>query len=203
MIANHVHDALAQVRQLQSLILQKRKFVGFSGSARLLGGSVAFLGCSIMSFHRESLTVQFVGWGLILFVGLLLNYGALLLWFFQLPGGERTARSIVPAFEAVPALAIGAVLSVALLMKGEVDLLFGCWMCLYGLANTVYRSSLPRSIWLLGIYYMVCGSLFLLWPSASFSHPLWAGAVFLVGEGIGGSIFHRHKTEAMKECGNE
>ena len=203
MIANHIHDALGQVRQLQSLILAKRKFVGFSGSARMLGGSVAFLGCAILSMLWTNPSVLLAGWGLILLVALILNYGGLFLWFLQLPVRERTARSIVPAFEAVPALAIGAILSVGLLMKGQLDLLFGSWMCLYGLANMAYRTSLPRGIWFLGLYYIICGTLFLLWPGVSFSHPLPAGAVFGVGEWFGGIVFYRHKIDVMKESRHE
>lgn len=203
MIAHHIHDALGQVRKLQTLILEKRKFTGYSGTARMLGGSVAFLGCTIMTFIPDNQSVQMMGWGLILLLALLLNYGALLLWFFQRPRAERTTAAISPAFDAVPPLAIGAILSVALLLKGHLDLLFGTWMCLYGLAHTAYRTTLPRSIWFLGLYYMACGSLFLLWPTASFMHPLPAGLVFLAGEWIGGFIFHRYKIETMEGYDDE
>jgi hypothetical protein len=85
MIANHIHDALGQVRRLQSLILEKRKFTGFSGTARMLGGSIALLGCALMSFFRNQFAVQLAGWVCILIIALLLNYGALMLWFVQLP----------------------------------------------------------------------------------------------------------------------
>lgn len=198
MIANHIHDALGQVRRLQALILEKRRFTGYSGTARVLGGSVALLGCAIMSFFRASLTAQLIGWGSILVLALLLNYGALLLWFIQLPSRKRTSVSISPAIDAIPPLAMGAVISAALLLKDQPDLLFGSWMCLYGLAHTVYRTSLPKSIWFLGLYYLACGSFFLLWPGTSFMNPLPAGIIFAIGEWIGGIIFHRHKIEAME-----
>jgi hypothetical protein len=203
MIANHIHDALGQVRRLQSLILEKRKFTGFSGTARMLGGSVAFLVCALMSFVDDREDLQLMGWGLILAIALTLNFGALFLWFIQLPRRKRVASAMLPAGESVPPLAIGAVLTLALLLKGYTDLLFGSWMCLYGLAHTVYRHCLPRSIWFLGIYYMACGTVFLLWPGNVFMNPLPAGCVFLVGEWTGGVVFHRHKTACMEEIDDE
>jgi hypothetical protein len=198
MIANHIHDALGQVRRLQSLILEKRKFTGFSGTARMLGGSIALLGCALMSFFRNQFAVQLAGWVCFLIIALLLNYGALMLWFVQLPKHQRNLQSIVPAFEAVPPLAVGALLSAALLLRGEPNLLFGAWMCLYGLANTAYRTSLPKAIWYLGLYYLACGTVFLMLPGETFFNPLPAGIVFLIGEWIGGVIFHRQKIEAME-----
>jgi len=203
MIANHIHDALGQVRRLQALILEKRKFTGYSGTARMLGGSVAMLGCALMAFFPDSFAAQLIGWCGILAVALLLNYGALLLWFVQLPERKRTVAEISPALDAVPPLAVGAVLSAALLLKGHPDLLFGSWMCLYGLAHTTCRKALPRENGWLGLYYLACGTFFLLWPGASFANPLPAGLVFLVGEWIGGTIFYRHKIEAMKELSDD
>ena len=140
--------------------------------------------------------------GLILAFALFFNYGALTLWFLQQPRRKRTFATISPATDAIPPLAVGAVVSVALLMRGYTDLLFGSWMCLLGLAHTVYRSSLPRSNWYLGLYYMVIGAGFLLWPGSLFHQPLAAGAVFFVGEWIGGTIFHRHKIEALEDADN-
>ena len=203
MIANHIHDALEQVRRLQELILDKRAFTGYSGTARMLGGTAAFLGCAIMSLFRNSPAVQLSGWALILIITLLLNYGALLLWFCQRPPIGRTWTAIRPAFDAIPPLAVGAVLTLALVLNEQLDLLFGSWMCLYGLAHTAYRPNLPRSNWLLGCYYILCGTFFLTWPGTSFMNPLPAGIVFLVGEWIGGGIFYRHKVKAMGECCDE
>lgn len=199
MIANHIHDALGQVRRLQSLILEKRKFTGYSGSARMLGGSVAMLGCALMGLYSNSYGAHLIGWGCILVVALMVNYGALMLWFIQLPDRERNFRTASPALDAIPPLAVGAALTLALLLKGYPDLLFGSWMCLYGLAHTSCRTILPKENWVLGFYYLACGALFLLWPGTTFTNPWLAGTVFLVGEWVGGIIFHRHKTEAMKE----
>ena len=199
MIANHIHDALGQVRKLQGLILEKRKFTGYSGSARMVGGSMAMLGCVVMGLYSDSYGAQLIGWGCILAVALAVNYGALLLWFIQRPERERTLRTTSPALDAIPSLAIGAILSAALLLRDYPDLLFGSWMCLYGLTHIACRAALPKANWYLGFYYMACGTFFLLWPGTTFMNPWPAGLVFLVGEWVGGFIFHRHKMEALEE----
>ena len=49
MIANHIHDALAQVRELQQRILERQRFRGYSGEARMSAGTFALVGAWIMA----------------------------------------------------------------------------------------------------------------------------------------------------------
>lgn len=159
MIAHHIHDALAQVRRLQALILEKRLFRGYSGLARMAGGLMALIGAAIMAFGSFPATpsAHLLGWTAVLAGALIVNYGTLFSWFASKPATQRSLRDLVPAFDAVPALAVGAGLSLALIIHGEYDLLFGTWMCLYGLAHMPYRNSLPFANYLVGIFYLACG----------------------------------------------
>jgi hypothetical protein len=100
---------------------------------------------------------------------------------------------LIPAIEAFPALAIGAVTSVALVLHGEFSLLFGTWMSLYGLVHVVYRLSLPRANYGVGVFYMVSGAVCLLSPSLTFTNPWPMGLVFFIGESLGGFILWRHR----------
>lgn len=195
MIAHHIHDALAQVQRLQTLILEKRQFRGYSGTARMISGTTAFLGCMLMSSasFQKTETAHLMMWVMILCSALLLNYGALMLWYIQLPDDERKTVRVRPVLDAFPALITGGFLSTALLLRGYPDLLFGAWMCCYGLAHTGCRRDLPRGNWFVGLYYMFCGAFFMLWQKTSFLNPWPAGMVFLIGEWAGGMVFHRHK----------
>ena len=85
MVANHIHDALAQVQRLQVLILEKRKFKGYSGTARVVGGSVAAMGCILMgtSAYPQTVLAHMTGWVAIAVLAMVLNYGALVLWYIQ------------------------------------------------------------------------------------------------------------------------
>ena len=200
MIASHVHDALAQVKRLRMLLLEKRKFTGYSGSARLVGGVTALLASCWMAspFCAKTQAAYLTCWAVVLFIGLASNYGALLLWFIQLPASERKLSSALPVIDSFPALLAGGVFSIALLMHGQINLLFGTWMCFYGLTHTSCRSVLPKAIWFLGWYYLLCGSFFLLGQEPTFTNPLLMGAIFFAGELAGATILYRHKKAAQQ-----
>ena len=80
MIANHIHDALAQVRELQVKILEKQRFKGYSGRARILSGMIALAAAFLMSaaFFPMTHTAHLIGWGVVFLIGFVINYGALL-----------------------------------------------------------------------------------------------------------------------------
>jgi len=194
MIANHIHDALDQVKTLRELILEKKHFRGYSGKARIISGLAALAGAVVLSHPRipASPYSHLMGWGVILVVGLLLNYVAVLYWFLFDHDVRRNPMMLKPAIDAIPALAIGAVLSLALILAGQYDLLTGVWMCLYGLAQTAYRQSLPKGIYLVGLVYMICGAGLLVMPQP-FVNPWPMGVVFCVGEFAGGCILIKDK----------
>lgn len=190
MIANHIHDALGQVDRMRELILERRRFRGYSGTARMIGGGVA-LAVTLVLTRAEPLhtpALQLAGWAVVLAAALALNYSALAFWFFQRRGSEHPLTDLRPALEVVPALAMGAVLSLALIWHGQYDLLFGVWMCLYGLAHMGYRHSLPGGIIWVGLFYQAAGIVCLLAPGISFLNPWPMGLVFFVGETVGGCI---------------
>ncbi len=190
MIASHIHDALGQVDRLRDLILERRRFRGYSGTARMLGGWVALASACLLS-RLEALHTplrQLAGWAAVLAAALLLNYGGLALWVFRRRGTEQLLSELRPALEVLPALAVGAFLSIALVWHSQYDLLFGVWMCLYGLAHMGYRHSLPDGIIAVGLFYQAAGIVCLLLPGLSFLNPWPMGLVFFAGENAGGWI---------------
>ncbi len=197
MIANHIHDAMGQVRRMQELVLARQRFKGYSGRARMAGGVMALAGAVVMSRSAfpETQVAHLAGWGVVLFVALLLNYGGLVLWFLCDPRVRRDVMQLKPAADAFPALAMGAVFSLALVGHGHYHLLVGAWMCLYGLVHVAYRQSLPAIHYAVGVFYMLCGSYCLLSPGMSFVNPWPMGLVFGVGELAGGFILHRNRRE--------
>jgi len=201
MLANHIHDALGQVRTLRELILERQKFRGYSGVARMAGGVVAILGAAVMARPAFPATVQahLLGWGVVLAVALLLNYGGLLTWVFHNPEVQRSPLHLMPVLDAVPALAVGAVLSLTAVRHGDYALLFGLWMACYGLCHMPYRHSLPIANYWVGVFYMLAGSLALLLPGLSFVEPWPMGIVFLAGELAGGWVLHRNRIQARED----
>jgi hypothetical protein len=193
MVANHVHDALRQVRELQRLVWDSQRFTGYSGRSRAVGGTLALAAAIIMSRAQLPTSAQahLAGWAVVAAVAVIANYSGLLHWFMFHPKAARDVRRLMPTVDALPPLAVGALLSLVLVRHQLHDLLPGVWMCLYGLANLSSRRVLPAAIWPLGLFYVSSGAICLLAVDIPFTNPWPMGLVFGAGEWAGGLIFHR------------
>lgn len=194
-----ITQALGQVRQMQALVLDRQRFSGFSGAARMAGGCAALLTalvlrCAVPAEAR----LHLIGWGALLVVGLAVNFAALGCWLLR---NRRTLRlaELWPVLEVFPALSVGAVLSYALIRSGQFDLLFGVWMALYGVSHMAYRRSLPFLVYCGGLGYVLAGSICLLWPGLAFTDPRPMGLVFGVGELFGGWALIRRRRDDEAE----
>jgi hypothetical protein len=187
---SHIHDALAQVRRLQEVVLSRRFFQGYSGKARILSGTTALLGAWVLSRGLVPATPQahLLAWLTVVGIALLLNYGALVHWILAEPKVRQRPVILKPALDAVPALAVGGLLTLALVRAGAHDLLFGVWMCCFGVAHLAYRQSLPGENYLVGLFYVACGAVCLLAPGVRFTSPWPMGIVFFAGELAGGLV---------------
>ncbi|HBC85618.1 MAG TPA: hypothetical protein DCZ94_01560 [Lentisphaeria bacterium] len=194
MIANHIHDALAQVRKMQELVLAKRNFRGYSGTARAIGGVIALCGATFIYLMQIPKTPEshLIVWGTVLCLSLAVNYGALIWWFLHDREAARDINKLLPAIDALPALAAGAILTFALISHQHYDLLFGVWMLLYGLVHVSYRMSLPGENYIVGLFYILCGTV-CLFTFNDFYNPWPMGVVFFAGEIAGGYVFNKNK----------
>jgi hypothetical protein len=182
-----VDEALAQVRQMQTVVRDRLRFRGFSGRARVAGGLIALAGA--VALGRLDLPdaprSHLLGWALVLALAAGINYGALLLWMTA--GGRwRRPAEWLPALESLPPLAVGGALSLAFVRAGAYDLLPGTWMLCYGLVHMAYRRNLPLGVYAVGFFYLAAGAICLLAPGLRFTDPRPMGMVFGVGEVAGG-----------------
>ncbi len=185
-----VRQALSEVRHLRRNILEKQLFKGYSGRARALGGGVALVaGLAGQAFLTgRGPAPLFVLWGVVFALSVLANYGAVVVWLLQEANRKRGEVGFI--MEVFPAWVVGGVLTLALWSHGEPDLLFGTWMCLFGLVQSIGRSRLPRQMAWIGLYYVVCGSLCLVFADGIFQWPVLMGSVFFCGELGAGLIMH-------------
>ncbi len=181
-------QALRQVRQMQELVLDRERFAGFSGVARMSGGAAALLTALVLQRAVPAdPMLHVVGWGLLLAFALAVNFAALFYWLFKNWRGLRLAE-LWPVWEVFPTLSAGAALSAALIRTGQLSLLPGTWMALYGASHMAQRRSLPFPIYCGGLAYLAAGIFFLLWPGVSFTDPRPMGFVFGLGELFGGWV---------------
>ncbi|MDY6983604.1 MAG: hypothetical protein SV422_10995 [Pseudomonadota bacterium] len=90
---------------------------------------------------------------------------------------SASGRKLLLAF--IPAMAIGGVLTLTLFLRGDVSLLPGIWLALYGAAVTTAGAHSVRIIPVMGIAFMLFGAAVLLLPL-----PLPAD--LMLGIGLGG-----------------
>lgn len=197
MIANHIHDALDQVRRIREIILDRRQFRGWSGEARIASGFATLAGALALASGRLPAHpgVHLAVWGAVLVFALAANYGSLAWWFFRDPQRRRDLLALKPAVDVIPAYAAGGLVSLAAVLHGWYDVLPGLWMVFHGLAHTACRLSLPRANTAVGLAYVAAGAACLLAPGASFLNPWPMGLVFLVGESLGGAVLIRARRE--------
>jgi len=129
-------------------------------------------------------------WGGVFLAAFLLNAGALAYWFWNDRMIQRDVVRLRPILDVIPPLAVGALFTLVLLLRREFDPLFGVWMCMFGLTNLASRYVVPSAIAAVGVFYIAAGALCLLLPELDFQQPLAMGAVFCVGEWVGGMILY-------------
>lgn len=170
-----IGSAIRQVQRIQHVINERGTFRGYSGTARLVGAAVALGGAAALSFASIPATplAHLLGWGAVLAAALLANYGGLFAWFLFHPEADRNILKLTPAIDAVPPLAVGAALSAAAILHQVYDILPGIWMSCYGLVHIPYRKSLPIANYGVGIFYLVAGTLCLLFQPHSQTRGPW------------------------------
>jgi hypothetical protein len=205
-MADRISDALQQVGKLQAFILERNRFKGYSGTARIISGCIALAGAGIMSApnYPKTPTAHLAGWATVLLLGLLVNYASLIYWFLFDHHVRRNPAMLKPALDALPPLAVGGILALSLVLRGEYDMIFGACMSLYGLAQVAYRRSLPHGIYVLGFYYLACGAFFLIEPSIHFTDPWPMAIAFWAGEvASGGVLVIDHRRDVGSAAADE
>ena len=192
MTTTQIDEALDQVRRMRELVGDRHSFRGYSGRARLIGCVLALAGAGVLTlpFAAEKPWVHLSVWTTVAALSALTNYGMLAYTLWK-EGKLWVRAEMIPVVDALPPLAVGTVVSLALLMRGQFDLLFGAWMLLYGLVHVVYRRNLPIANYAVGVWYLAAGTLCALSPRISFTDPLPMAAVFGFGELCGGMVL-RH-----------
>jgi hypothetical protein len=200
-MSENYSDVLEQIRAVKHRLICSQVFRGYSGMARICGGFVALIaGLSIASSSSRQIETHIIAWGGVCGVAFSLNLGAVFWWKFKEQQKLSNFETLVPVIDVIAPLFVGAIGTFALIQSGMYDLLFGFWMCLYGLVHTASRHTCSRGIFYLGWYYIICGTFFLtVSPLPSFFNPWPMAIVFFVGEIIGGFLFLKNRGDLANE----
>ncbi len=190
-----LQDALETVRTLRRSLNDTRRFTGWSGPGRMVSGALALCMSLFLlwgGLPREAET-HILAWGLIFLMAMLINVGALLHWYMHDRSYAKSFRSLKPLLDVIPPLGVGALFTLVLLLRKDMDLLFGVWMCMFGLTNLASRYVLPRAISIVGVFYVAAGAMCLLTPGIQFLDAWPMGVVFAAGEVAGGFVLYVDK----------
>jgi hypothetical protein len=196
MTANNVHDALAQIKQLQGFILGKKNFSGYLWQTKIAGGAVVLLGVLIINSPccPETVTAHLSVWAVIILAAMLINYGGLFYWFFYDKDSRRQWKRLLPAVDMLPEIVVGAVFTAIIIKNQQYDMLMGVWLCLYGLVHVSYRQALPKGSYIVGLFYIICGAFFL-FQHVQFTNPLPAGIIIFAGETMCGISLYKNRRQ--------
>lgn len=179
--------ALADIAEVRERLGHAQRFKGYSGIAAVLSGAFA-LGAGVIqallvpsphTLHQGHL--YFAIWFACALAALAVNYGAIAHWFVNDATARDRWHTATVGLSILPALALGAMLSIAFVRAGLFGLLPGVWYGCYGVGLFASRTMLPRSVVPIAAAFLLAGFGLLLAP-ASLALAWW---VLPLGFGAG------------------
>ncbi|HRJ79820.1 MAG TPA: hypothetical protein PLF37_15075 [Planctomycetota bacterium] len=178
---------VTDLRQIRLALENNARLTSVSGVALLLSGLLAFVAIGITSnlgaatpaarLKLEGATLEALAllWGATLIITVALNLAGMMLRA-RLDGQPLAARlGKRVLFAMLPALFVGGVLTLGLLVHQRLDLIFSVWMLCYGAALVAASSHSVTSVKFLGLWTLFCGALALFPPASSLDTMLFTG----------------------------
>jgi hypothetical protein len=164
---------------IRTLMERSTRYTKLSGHAGIAAGVLTLGGAALRWWYQTPFLSTWIG---VLIAAIAANVW--FTWRLARAGGEpfwtRQTRTVVLAL--MPALIAGLVLTAVLARVGQEPLLPGVWMLLWGVGALAMSFFTPHVISLLGVAFMVAGTVHLLLPPGSdaVSMSMTFGAIHLV-----------------------
>ena len=190
-----LHDrAMDNLQYIRETMERSASFTHVSGAGGVMMGSVALAAAALATTAgspAEWVTIWLVAAGIALAVAVLFMARK-----SRADGGTLlTGPGRKFAWTVTPPLVAGAVLTVALVRVGSIDMLPGMWLLLYGAGVVAGGSHSVRPIPIMGAGFMLVGLAALLAPSGW--DTMWGNAWMAAGFGVlhvvfGAIIWRKH-----------
>ena len=171
--------ALSDLAEVRSRLAIVQRFEGYSSSAAVASGALAIAAGGIQARlvpypHTPATAAVYVTiWLACLACALLLNYGTAVVWVWRHRGPASVSQLHLASLALLPAIVLGGVFSLALVLRGQYDLLPGTWFACYALGLFGSRAMLPRAILSVVLAFGLAGTLLLLMPTALDAMKWW------------------------------
>ncbi|HYK51975.1 MAG TPA: hypothetical protein VEV38_00380 [Candidatus Eremiobacteraceae bacterium] len=183
-----VERALADLAEVRDRLAECQQFKGYSGPAAAASGVIALVaGLAQFVFvphpatATDERTYLFV-WFACLAAALILNYGAIAVWYSRTGAVQERVRARSAGVALLPAIVLGAVLSLALILHGIIWMLPGVWYASYAVGLYASRALVPKGALPLAAAFGIIGAVLLLTPNAAMPLAWW---IMPVGFGFG------------------
>jgi hypothetical protein len=186
-----VERALADLAEVRDRLASVQEFRGYSGTAAAASGAVAVVAGAIQfAVAPAPQTPEEIGryltiWLSCLACALLINYGALLAWYLRSAGRRERQQTRTAGVAIIPAIALGAVLSLAMIAHRMFWILPGIWYSSYGIGLFSSRAMLPRGVIVVAAAFLVAGAALILTLDMDLPLHYW---VMPIGFGLGQAI---------------
>jgi len=165
-----VRRALADLAEVRGRLATMQRFDGYSGTAAIASGVVAILA----GLYQQSVVPDPTGsaqrhvylaiWLACLGAALVVNYGVIFAWRVRNRGEQAARQFRTVGMSIVPALAAGAVITLALVSRDAIDLLPGMWCATYALGLFASRAMVPRAVVAVAVAFGAAATMLLLAP---------------------------------------
>lgn len=183
-----IERALSDLAEVRDRLVRVQRFEGYSALAAVASGLGALIAGYVQArvaplpATGASLQAYVVIWMICLAVALALNYGAAAIWMLKHLGPAAASGFRTAARSIAPSVALGGLLTVALIDRGAYALLPGTWFALYSLGLFASRDAIPRTTVLVTLGFAVLAALFLVSPLQHIALAWW---VMPLGFGLG------------------
>jgi hypothetical protein len=183
-----VEQALADLAEVRERLASCQQFRGYSSIATAFSGVAAVAAGLVQSVvapqpvTEAQVHLYLSIWLICLACALASYYGSLAVWYMQNAGLRARSQTKSAGLAILPGLALGAVLTVALLLHNVTALLPGIWYACYGVALLASRAMVPRGVMPLAVFFGLAGAALLLLPDPQTALVWW---IMPLGFGLG------------------
>src|SRR5215469_14164314 len=183
-----VERALADLAEVRDRLAECQQFKGYSGPAAAASGAIALVaGLAQFVFVPHPATASdertyLYVWFACLAAALILNYGAIAVWYSRTGAAQERVRARSAGVALLPAIVLGAVLILALILHGIIWMLPGVWYASYAVGLYASRALVPKGALPLAAAFGIIGAVLLLTPNAAMPLAWW---IMPVGFGFG------------------
>jgi hypothetical protein len=180
--------ALADLEEVRDRLAACQQFTGYSGPAAIASGIIAVVAGLIQATivsnpaSEAGSRAYLAVWFTCLAIALVLNYGAIAIWYSRTRAHQDRSGARSAGLTLLPAILLGAVLSVAMILHQAVSLLPGVWYACYAVGLFASRSMVPKGTTPVAALFAAGGLLLLLWPDQRAPLEWW---VMPLGFGLG------------------